>query len=284
MCSIYECPKTVMKKLASGARRDKPDGGSIKIENAFPVILWATTPENFSTHSSVLDVNSGWLLRLLYYYPDYPKTPVKMRFGYDRDIVDKTINDKYIAICEKLNTYDNIIAELTPGAQKAYHDWQIPIEERIAKDCPQYGAAFNRLEMVVFKLAMKYQICEPEFLTTNLEELKSEVGGMVYGHKLVVTEETIRIAISHIEKFFLPHTISVIERVARDASKNMQDRIIAELKLAGGKMNRRDMGRKLHVKTSDLDEHLGSLEENEEIYVGKVKLGCSKATCIIQLL
>lgn len=69
LCRIYD-GKSYHRKLRTKKGKEPDD---FFIKNPYLSILFATTPERFSEYTTLIDLVSGFLVRFLYLFPQYPK-------------------------------------------------------------------------------------------------------------------------------------------------------------------------------------------------------------------
>jgi hypothetical protein len=254
LMQIYDCPEHISKTLAK-KRGGEPT--SWNIEKAYASFYWMTTPDNFSKNTTALDVNSGYLLRFLYYYPNYKKKPVPFSFkSGKKDDLAKKVYERFKEIREKLEQKEEFIFTLSPDGEKYFQEWQIRKETEIQEN--QQGTeskVFIRLLIYALKLSMLYTIGSAGFL----DEIWNKPGKPVEIPIQYIIE-----AIRNIEEYFLPMSRIVIEMVERDASVNVQDRIRAKLQ-EDGECDRSTLLKQARVKAKDFGEHLSTMIESEEI-------------------
>lgn len=121
-CEIYDC-KGFRRKLRSGQRKKKAD---FEVKDPYMNIVTATTPESFRAYTSLLDLTSGWLLRFIYFYPNYRKEWMAFKEISEEN---KGLRSKAFT---KLNAIANSFSDreepleikLSPEAWKYYQDWQ----------------------------------------------------------------------------------------------------------------------------------------------------------------
>ena len=254
LMQVYDNDPLIRKRLSN---RQKGSQSEWVIKDAYTSFLWATTPENFSQNTTQLDINSGWLIRFLYYYPNYKKKPVPFSFRNGEHIEgERKIIDRFKEILKVFEQHPSISIRLSPDAEREFTAWQISTEERIQENENNIEARiFGRLLVVALKLAMLYTIASEEFLSHNF--LK----------QLSISEDHIKEAIREVDEYFLPHAKIIIEMVERDTTLNIQDKIIGVLKASGGCCERSKLMQRVHIKKKELDEHLDTLKESKEILV-----------------
>jgi hypothetical protein len=250
LCKVYDNDPKISKKLRSRGK----DDGRITIVEPFPLIVLGTTPETFSQYSSGLDMTSGWFPRFLFYNPSHEKPFIPMDFDYDPTDHDRELDNE-------LNRIANILKEL-PGmkfapdadAKQIFDTWH-ELNEKKYRTSSMQATIFRRLMVMALKLAMNFMI----------GDIHNDGKLTRIGNRFMITPEYLNPAIALVDNYFLPHAISVFEMVERDASKNIQDKIISILKRSGGEIEQWRLSKDLHIKANDRDEHLHALQESHEV-------------------
>ena len=108
------------------------------------------------------------------------------------------------------------------------------------------------------------------------------MGRADYQASTQVSLGTIKEACRQIDEYFLPVGKLVAEEVAREETKNLQNKILGTLSRAGGRILRTDLMKALHVTLRELAEALAALEGSEEIKIITMK-GKGKSSTWITL-
>jgi hypothetical protein len=207
-----------------------------------------TTPDNLKEYTTTLDLTSGWLLRYLWMYPNYPK---EWRAFAEKDGSDfekyTTIYGEYNLVVEKLATPRRL--SMTAESMLFFQEWQRGIEEAAMENADNITKALaGRLMTHAVKMAALFTIGREDFD----ENSKIELPHIQEAARLVV-------------EYFLPIGRIIIEEVARAESKNVQDKIIGTIKRWNGLISQRDLLRALHLPLKDVDLAIGALVMAEEI-------------------
>lgn len=254
LMSIYECPDIQRKKLAP---KKGKEATVWTIEKAYLSMLLATTPENFSKNTTALDVNSGWLLRFMFYYPNYKKDPVPVIFtnGVITDL-EITMQQRYGAIRRKLAEKGPFRFEMSDEGIEYFQSWQIAKETEIQeKGMLTEQKVFGRLLMAALKLSMLFTIGSSAFLSKENSP----------GKPVEIPVQYVMEGCRQIDEYFLPMARVVIEMVERDVTTNIQDKIRA--KLEEGPCDRSTLLRVGRVKSREFDEHIQTMIESGEVVV-----------------
>jgi DNA repair photolyase len=207
-----------------------------------------TTPDNLKEYTKTLDLTSGWLLRYLWMYPNYPKDWKPFAEKDDSDFDRYTeILGQYNLVVEKLSQPRRL--SMTQESWQFFQDWHRQVEEAMMKDADNITKALaGRLTTNAVKMAALFTIGREDFDENSMIELPH-------------IKEAARLVI----EYFLPIGKIIIDEVARSESQNVQDKIIGTIKRANGKIIQRDLLRALHLKLKDVDEAIEALIQSEEI-------------------
>jgi len=141
-------------------------------------------------------------------------------------------------------------------------------------------AVIGRLIPTIIKLAALYKVGSEEFLQSI------ERGDP--GHREIEIERCYIVeAVNQAVSYFLPVAGRVIGMAEQYRSQNVQDKILGYLKRSPGKrMKRSYLMQLLHIKAREVDEHLQSLIEAEQIVIEIEERppGVAKATRWVRLI
>lgn len=238
LAEIYECDDYYRKLKKS----------ECQITDPYITQYLMTTPDNLKEYTTPLDLTSGWLLRYMWMYPNYPKDwkPFAEKDGEDFEAYT-TIYGEYNLLVEKLVAPRRL--SLTTESLQFYQDWQRDIEETAMENADNITKALaGRLMTHAIKMAALFTVCREDFDENSKIELPH-----------------IQEAARQVVEYFLPIGRIIIEEVARAESKNVQDKIIGTLKRYNGLIKQRDLLRVLHMKVKDVDESIEALILSEEI-------------------
>jgi hypothetical protein len=238
LAEIYECDDYYRKLKKS----------ECSITSPYITQMLMTTPDNLKEYTTPLDLTSGWLLRYLWMYPNYPKEwkPFAEKDSSDFDKYT-TIYGEYNEIIQKLAKPRSL--SLTADSMQFFQTWQQAIEEEAMENADNITKALaGRLMTYVIKMAALFTIGREDFDENSKIELPH-------------IQEAARL----IESYFLPIGKIIVDEVARAESKNVQDKIIGTLKRYNGRISQRDLLRVLHMKLKEVEEAIEALILSEEI-------------------
>lgn len=261
-CNLYDNGSYHRKLRGKGNRPS-----DFPIDDAYISQIWATTPSNFAEYTDTLDLTSGWLVRYIYYWPDYPKT--SRPFERNKPEISQSENNFKSTLTCLVEIFDEFIKplefELSETALEYFQEWQLKIEDTLQKERNEIASAiYGRLFINAIKIAMLYKIGSPEFLD-EIQRRKSEEFNHGLDIPVIIEDIYIQEAIFEIEKYFFPVAINIVSLVTTTKSNNIQTRIIEIIRCNGGTIARRDLMRTLHLKLKELEENLGALEKSGEI-------------------
>jgi len=228
-------------------------------------LLFATTPESLYQNTDPLDFTSGWLFRFLWYSPDYQKEtmPLAEDSEENQDRLQVVV-DHYQRLVKALDDNDVTIRfRLDDLGLQAINCLQKDLEERVqeAFDRGSKTAVIGRLVPTIIKLAILYQVGSEEFL-------QSVEQGEPGFREIEIKVDYVAEAVNQAASYFLPVAGRAIGMAEQYRSQNVQDKIIGYLKRSPGRrMKRSYLMQLLHLKARDVDDHLQSLIEAEQIVI-----------------
>jgi len=156
-CELYE-NSDHRRKLRTSQRKNTKTDFHVWKPNLFQHLL--TTPDIFKCHTSLVDLRSGWLLRYLYIWPEYPKKWMGFREKRTDDI--DMWGRLFATLWEKRDYIDALDSEmelaLTLEAWEFFEDWQHQREvEAVQKKDRIVLAILGRLEIYALKLAIIFE-------------------------------------------------------------------------------------------------------------------------------
>ncbi|MDI9399815.1 MAG: DUF3987 domain-containing protein, partial [Euryarchaeota archaeon] len=253
------------RKLRTGKRKDKTD---FQITDPYIVQSYATTNTLFREYTTPLDLTSGWLLRFLYFAPNYkkPSMAFEVETGTEAELYGRSLG-RFSALHRLFSRIEETEIEIEPEAMKFYQEWQLSTENALMEENDEGSLAmWGRLQVYALKLAVLFTVGKKGY----------QVGDKI---SLAYMTEAVR----QVDEYFLPVGRSVAEEVGRAEQTNLQNKIIGTLERHGGKMKRPALLKSLHVRLKDISEALDALTESEELEVRKeVKEG--RKTAIWYLL
>lgn len=281
LCAIYECDD-FRKELQPRGKRTEPEVAEIK--DPYVVLQWATTPENFQKNVTVLDVTSGWLLRFLYVLPLYEKV------NKDVEQCDNPRAKEYEAVFSHLKQIDlacvkarAIYMKFTPTGMKLFQEWQRECENRqIKNNLSNEASLYSRLYPYAFKMAALYALGSADFLEKAKEFKPYEENAQVKRYNIfMVDDRYVEEAIRNISEYFLPVAKSIVTAIETRENENIQAKILALLRQAGGAAPVRAIMRALHIKKKEYDEHIAALIESEEVASERMQTDEGIRECLV---
>lgn len=257
LADIYECNDFY--------RKTKKE--EIYIEKPYITQFMMTTPDNLKEYSSPLDLRSGWLVRYLWFCPNYPKEwkPYSQKTD-DDDLRFEYVYGIYTSLADRIQLLKGPQPRrltLTDEAFEYFQTWQRDLEEKAMQDQDNVTKALaGRLETNVLKMAALFTIGRADFNGDSQIEL---------GH----IKEACRLALD----YFLPVGKIIAEDVGRAEDKNVQDRILGILKRHNGLMSERELRQNLHMKINEVDDNIDALVDSDEVkkVLKKAKNGVPQA-------
>ncbi len=246
-CRLYD-NEEYHRKLRTSKKSTKTE---FRIEDPYLTHWLSTTPDTFKRHSTIDDLTSGWLFRYIYLCPEY----LKEWRGYgvltyeDKKMMADLANF-LTKIAERVD--EPIEMEFSPEALAWFHSWQRTREDDALKLKNKIlTQLLGRYYTIAIKLAMLFELGEEEF-------------------KPVIRLEMIKEACRIVDKFLLPYAVKIIQELEWDEKTNLQERILGELRRAGGELTRRELQRKLHKPLDDVEKALQALQYSREIEIVEV--------------
>jgi hypothetical protein len=262
-CVLYDC-QSYKRKLRSGQRKERK---LFEIIDPYINIVTATTPETFREYTTLLDLTSGWLLRFIYFYPNYRKDWMAFKPVEEEDFA------LYGEVLGRLSRIKGMFYNrekpleifLEPEAWEYYQAWQEARESEMQDTTDSIELAlWGRLAFYALKLAMLFT-----------------VGRSGYREDTKVSLAHITEACRQIDEYFLPVGRLVAEEVARGEATNLQNKILGTLSRNGGRILRKDLLKALHATLRDVRDALDALKQSEEISIVERKGNGKPATWVI---
>ncbi len=243
-CKLYENQGDHRKLRTTQRKNQKTE---FKIVNPYVTFFLATVPDIFKEYTNTLDVTSGWLVRFLYFTPDYEKPYMPFRPETDKDT--KAWAD---ALACLRNIFLKIQAapgeiKLHPDALEIFQQWQETSERKLME-------GRNKIEMAIFGRLVTYCLKISLLLTISENPEAKEIPTRV-----------IKDSISLIDGYFKHVAIELIEEIGLDEQNNLQDKIIGVIKRSGGRLTQRQLLKRLHRSLKDVNEAVEALKASGEI-------------------
>lgn len=248
-CILYD-NQSYSRKLRSGQRKEQTE---FDITDPFINMWCATTPDMFRENTSILDLTSGWLMRFLYFYPNHKKEWMAFKPANDDDyalyheVLDRMakIKELFYSLAEPVEI------KLSPEAWEYYQAWQESREKELQDSSDDIELAlWGRLSFYALKLSILFTI-----------------GRIDYKIGIDVSLDHIKEACRQVDAYFIPIGKIVVEEVAQEQSRNVQNKILGILRRKGGKIQWAILLQNLHLKVRDVEEAIGSLTQSEEVEV-----------------
>jgi hypothetical protein len=284
LCTLYDC-KPYHRQLRTSQRNKV---SSFDIKDPYLTMAGATTLTSFKEHTQSLDVTSGWLLRHLYFCPDYYKESRPFReAAYEDYCMQNELTLRLSCLRDKLikSMWDSeeekeyfALMSMEPEAWIYFQTWQLEREAGVAlRKNKTENAIFGRLTIYALKLAMLFTLGRADFEVYQ--------GGDAAGNEWLCTSislDHIKEACKLIWEYFMPTERVLVEEVAANEEKNLQVKIINCLRRNGGKLRQRDLLRQLHMPLKQVGDALQGLKTSEEVSI-KVESepGKKKVTWVI---
>jgi hypothetical protein len=207
-----------------------------------------TTPDNLKEYTTPLNLTSGWLLRYIWFYPNYIKDWKPFAEKEEADFEKfAAITAAYVRLTERLTTRRRL--RMTPESMLYFDAWHKDLEVNgMANASNVEKALAGRLATYAVKIAALMTVCRADYEETSMIELPH-----------------IREACRQIVEYFLPVGVIVVEEVARAESKNTQDKIMGTLKRNNGLIRHSILLRALHLPLKDVDAAVDALTQSDEI-------------------
>lgn len=253
-CQLYDC-RPFQRKLRSGQRKKKT---FFNIKDAYLCLFFATTPDNLGSHTRLEDLTSGWLLRFLYYFPNYER---KLRDLGSMTQEDQNKQREIGTRFQGLITFfinHEIMFQMSIAGQSFYNDWKRHHLNQMQHDRQEDRGMFDRLSIYALKMAMLYTIGRDVIA----DEMKPEAPKVL---KWDIDDTCLRVACLHVDEYFYPVSKIVFAAVGRNEERNVIEKILGTVRRAGGKISRIDLMKRTHLKKKDLDEGIEALIESTEV-------------------
>ena len=253
-CQLYDC-RPFTRKLRTSQRKAKT---TFNIRDTYLCMFFATTPDIFSVYTRLEDLTSGWLLRFLYYYPNYDHKLRDLSTMSDDDRErQKKIGQHLQAIITFFKNHE-VEFQFSIAGLTFYNDWKNKHLTQMQREKQEDRGMFDRLSIYALKMAMLYTIGRDAMV----DELKPESPKIV---KLDINDECLRVACEHVDQYFYPVSKIVFETVGRNEEKNVLEKILGTIRRAGGRISRKNLMKRAHIKRKDLDDGLDTLFESTEV-------------------
>lgn len=256
------------RMLRTSNRKNKT---SFEIKDPYVTQCVATTNTLFREYTTVLDLTSGWLMRFIYFAPNYKKEIMafEMATGKEANLYGAALG-RASAINRLFHHIgDEKEIHMDPDAMSYYQEWQVRRETEMLKTEDEVSLAlWGRLSVYALKLSMLFT-----------------VGRAGYGVGDSISLKYIVEACRLVDEYFLPTGAACVEDVGKEEERNIQNKILGTISRKGGKITRRDLLQALHVRLNDVQEALAGLTQSEEIRCVEEQKPGKKSTmwyCLVQ--
>jgi len=244
--------KDINRELRTSRR--KSDKTKFQVRDPYLCLMLATTPGSFAANTELLDVVSGWLPRFLHFFPNH-------------------IKERWLPLEEGVPENDLLSAKCQVRLIKirqAFYDRSVPLAMHLSKEADAYFKAWQKAreaELVDAKDDRKAQFYSRLAVYALKMGMLFTIGRADYEEGMELSLDHIKEACRLVDEYFMPMAMTVADLVGKAADKNNLDKVIAILTSQGGKMKRRELGRKSHLRAKDLDDTLESLRDFGEIEI-----------------
>lgn len=247
-------------------RSKKGEQTRFDADEPYLTLEWATTPENFFKTTTSIDSTSGFLLRFLPVYPQYPKRTMGIELGtQDVDFKEIALRNEYAELVEAVNEYSVINMLPSVGAMERYNAWFIAkqqVYERCGEECGLHLSVLARYVPMVLKIAALLTMGSAGFRWMIRTDEHSRVTADIPDWAM---DEATRM----VDEYFIPTQISLMTTVETRGAENTQERILGVLRDNGGEMATSGLLRRTRLKSKELKEAIDALEEAGDVTVHK---------------
>ena len=253
-CQLYDC-RPFTRKLRTSQRKTKT---TFNIRDTYLCMFFMTTPDIFSTYTKLEDLTSGWLLRFLYYYPNYNHKLRDLSTMSDDDRERQRNIGKHLQVIISFFKNHEIEFQFSIAGLSFYNDWKNSHLDQMQISRQEDRGMFDRLSIYALKMAMLYTIGRDAMV----EIMKPDAPQRM---KMDIDDDCLRTACEHIDQYFYPVSKIVFDQVGRNEDKNVLEKILGTIKRSGGKISRKNLMKRTHIKRRDLDDGIDTLIESTEI-------------------
>lgn len=255
-CQVYD-GNNINKRLTAKRNGQKNE---FRVNDPYLTMLLATTPDGFEKEAMQENLTSGWFYRYLWIWPNRTKTasmPLRMK--------DPTLYPEEAALSEwarrlflffsarrsQTGGQDQpILFGLSDAQFERFYTWTNKHENDLAiQNVGDKIGIFARLQIYVLKLAMLFTIGQ-----AHADRMMDAADGPI-----PIPDRYLDEAIQMVENHFMPVAFDVYDRIDLAGSNNDQKKIIKALTQHGGRLLRRDLGKRVRMKKRDFDEALQQL-------------------------
>lgn len=253
-CQLYDC-RPFTRKLRTSQRKQKT---TFNIRDTYLNMFFATTPDIFSTYTKLEDLTSGWLLRFLYYFPNYNHKLRDISTISDADRERQKNIGKHLQTIISFFRNHEVEFQFSIAGLTFYNDWKNQHLNQMQRERQEDRGMFDRLSIYALKMAMLYTIGRDSMV----DELKPEAPRTM---KIDIDDDCLRTACEHVDQYFYPVSKIVFDQVGRNEDKNVIEKILGTVRRAGGKITRMNLMKRSHLLKDKMDEGIDTLIESTEI-------------------
>jgi len=253
LCTAYD--GGVLEKSLSNAS-NKKDGVDRKwiCENPFLSLLFNMTITQLKEASTPKILNSGFLFRWMWFVENGGEKKRNVSAS-EQDIKEiEDIKKELCKICIALKKIhpDDICFTVYDKIEQ----WSLDISK--TSDNENFQSATGRGVIHIYKIAMIFSLFDTEFQKKILNQPK-------YPIKIELEDKWVDEAIDIVENYLLPRMLKVVDFSDKVDINNKQQRVLNDLKLAGGVELHSKLLNKTKLDASDFRKSINTLIECEQL-------------------
>lgn len=254
LCTAYD--GGVLEKSLSNANNTKKDAADRKwiCENPFLSLLFNMTITQLKEASTPKILNSGFLFRWMWFVENGGEKKRNVSAS-EQDIKEiEDIRKELCKICIALKKIhpDDICFIVNDKIEQ----WSLDISK--VSDDENFQSATGRGVIHIYKIAMILSLFDTEFQKKVLNQPK-------YPIKIELEDKWVDEAINIVEKYLLPRMLKVVDFSDKVDINNKQQRVLNDLKSAGGVEYHSKLLNKTKLEASDFRKSINTLVECEQI-------------------
>jgi hypothetical protein len=246
LMQLYDS-KPFYRKLRTSQRKGAKT--EFRVDDPYLNLFFATTDASLGANTEQNDTLSGFLARILFFFPQGKKTKwLPLEEGTAQNsIFEDAARDQLSSIVGKIADLQVCTAmHFSLDAASYYTEWQrVREDEWTASNDGFCMQIYSRLTPTVTKLGMLFELGSPDF----------DVSKPI---RLEFVQEACRL----VDTYFMPTARAIYDLVGSNAEKNIIDRIIVYLKNHGGKATKNEIMRNIKIKSKDFYEYLATMIES----------------------
>ena len=203
-CQLYDC-RPFTRKLRTSQRKAKT---TFNIRDTYLCMFFATTPDIFSVYTRLEDLTSGWLLRFLYYYPNYDHKLRDSDTMSDDDRERQKKIGQHLQVIISFFTNHEVEFQFSIAGLSFYNDWKNQHLNQMQREKQEDRGMFDRLSIYALKMAMLYTIG----LDAMVDDLKPEAPRTM---KIDIDDACLGTACEHVDQYFYRISKIVFDTVGK---------------------------------------------------------------------